>query len=383
MPFRVAGYSPQIIYPDVPLMDLETYEKATSRFIERLLDGFRGDIGIYRFGKISTPGVSDIDLLVTTRDADWKTLTLRARSIIGSTGLFRYLFIHEPVTVSESILPYLAQLHTLKNCHFLWGNWDPLAHMSLDDGQVSVRTMQHITWNSSIRIAALELDNGVIGLRRVLLLMNNLLHSTYSGNSLLAEPLPLTLTSEEIRTCILSASPWEQETLAKDYLRQVLAALDDVDEHLNQQFFSSSGVSASQLSLIVASRYRLIIPAHVTLQQGLRWYDRPLRNVQVVRVPAYLIVAVAALARSLGAEYLRLAEFYNLSVPESVLQAFDTRLFAEHLKQVSREAQKAGVNVDFYFPTPFSFHEPLPSPRKQFVRWARKTLLAQKLRKPL
>ena len=378
---RIATYQPRLIYPDVAQMGRDTYEKGLTCFIDRFLEGYSSEVAFYQFGEVETPGVSDIDLLMVVKDEDWKQARHKAQSIIDSSGLLSFLFTHQPVVVCESLVPCLPILHTLENCKYVQGTWDPLAQVPTAIEDEGTRLMRHVVWNSFMRVAALELDNRAIGLRRVLSLMHNLLITAHSGNKLLSQPVSLSLSTEQIRSRVLSASPMEQESLAKTHIRQIVGALNDVDNLLDQELGSKMGFNSTLSPLILASRHRFLVsPLTLTFPEeaGGRWYDRILGNVQVVQLPAYLLVLVAILAHRIGPQFPQFAAFRALSIPEEFLQRFDVTLFAKHLKEALQISELYGIK--YFSALPFAHRESTLSLKNQAMLQIRKKILSRRVR---
>lgn len=72
------------------------------------------------FGSVSYPSISDIDLFVCFKDKNFRKSKKELLKIIRTDELLNYLFIHDPLFVSESMLSYLPSLHTLYNLNFTY-----------------------------------------------------------------------------------------------------------------------------------------------------------------------------------------------------------------------------------------------------------------------
>lgn len=377
---RIATYQPRLIYPDIPQINLDTYEKGLSCFIDRFLEGYSGEIAFYQFGEIKTPGVSDIDLLMVVKDENWKQARHKAQSIINSSGLLSFLFIHEPVVACESLVPCLPFLHTFENCRYLQGTWDPLAQVSIEIQDENARFMRHVVWNSFMRIATLELENSSIGLRRALILMQNLLTSAHFGNLFLIEPISISLSTKRIRDEILSASLFEQESLAKANIKQIVAVLNEVDNSLDKEFQAKMEPSSTSPVFIMSSRGRFLISPLTCLDVAKsRWQDKFLKNLRIVLVPTYQIVFVAMLARAVGDRVPQIAAFRRLSISHEILQRFSVNLFAENFKSAYHIAESYDVNN--FLTMPFSHRESKLSLRKQVLQQFRRAILYRGLPK--
>ncbi|BAU63104.1 hypothetical protein STA3757_04600 [Stanieria sp. NIES-3757] len=232
-------YQPQCIYPDIPKINIDVYKRGLKRFIDSFVTENVGNIGFYQFGTIRNPGISDIDLLIIVEDQQWKKSIEISRHIIKSDGLLSFLFIHEPVIICKSLLPYIKFFHTLENCEYIQGTWNPIDTQKINlKVDRDMRLILHVVWNSFMRVAALELDSQNIGLRRVLILMHNLLSSAYNGNKLLNKPISISLSTKEIRNEILSASVEEQQSLTQRYIQEIIYILNKVDFHLDHELLT-------------------------------------------------------------------------------------------------------------------------------------------------
>ncbi len=350
---RCITYQPHCIYPDVPKIDLDVYEKSLRLFINRFLEDYTGNIAFYQFGKIRTPGVSDLDLLIIVEDEAWKKSRQKAQSLIKSDGLLYFLFAHEPVIVGESILPYLSFLHTLENCNYIQGTWEPLTAISTDFQDKSSSLMRHAMWNSFMRMAALELDNSNIGLRRTLVLMHNLLASAQNGTQFLSNSIPIPLSTEEIRSTILSAVPEKREFLARSYIKNILKILNDVDRSIDDELNISFSPLSS--SLPIALNNILLASYRSKLETKTSWVTKILseQNIKICQVPNYLIYMITMLAsqaerKILSLNYI-LQKFYNPSMEQKI----EVTQYLQNITKVINICDR--YEIDYFFPLPFAY----------------------------
>lgn len=86
----------------------EKYQEAISRAVE-IISKEKGVCGIYNFGKIRNPGISDADILVVFKDGQRCNLNLLSEL----KGNERYYFMHTQLGMPESLLKqvYNFQLH--------------------------------------------------------------------------------------------------------------------------------------------------------------------------------------------------------------------------------------------------------------------------------
>lgn len=378
---RISNYLPSLIYPDVPQISLDSYEEGLNLFIEHLLYDYSSGISIYKFGEIKTPGVSDIDLLIVTKDEDWIRLEERSRAIINSSGLLSFLFTHKPVVVGESLVSCLPALHTLENCVQIHGSRDPMAQVSTENQIEGTRIMRHVLWNSFIRIAALGMDNSAIGQRRALVLAHNLLNSAIYGNNLLSRPISIPLSTEEIRENVLSSQPQHQEPLLKSYIAQIVDTLNEVDSRLDIELESRTAYSPEpQSSILELGRQFIISPLTLDVSPNTpgRLSKRILKNVCVVLVPSYLVTLTSALANNIGSSHKVLAQFHMTSPPNNFSKTIDINPFAIRFAQAIAVSETSGVEC--FSDMPFDLHQTRPSLERQIIFGIRKKLLARQIR---
>jgi hypothetical protein len=104
-------------FTDIPrFVSPEIYSLAIKRMVERLKT-FPGVISIYQVGGVSTPGISDIDMLVVFQDG----IKMQANPIEKLSSADKYLFTHNLFGTSESLLSELEQYTYFANYRFLSG----------------------------------------------------------------------------------------------------------------------------------------------------------------------------------------------------------------------------------------------------------------------
>ena len=376
---RIANYQPRIIYPDVPYMDRDTYEVGLHQFIHEFLDNHDGQVAFYQFGEIRTPGVSDIDLLIVVQDGNWKQARREAKLLTRSSGLLSFLFPHEPLVVSESLVPYLPVFHTLENCRHIEGDWNPIGKAVPELQNRNFRLIRHAVWNSFMRIAALELDDSEIGLRRALALAHNLLTTAYRGNEFLSKPISCPFSTEMIREEVLSAPAVKQESLLKSYIAQIVDLLEEVDERLNREIATNLGYASAPTLLFPISSRRFLLSGSDTVEEiKAGWAERLLGSVQVIPVPMYLMVLVVQLAASVGDQFPDLVPFRCLSDEVNSLTQFALEAYTEQFRKALQLFQ--AQSVEYCFVRPFSYRRRDGSWRNRIIRRMRRYALRQQLR---
>lgn len=118
-------------YPHyVPLAE---YENAMSRMVEKL-SVQPGVISIYQIGSISTPGISDIDMLVVFEDG----IKCELNPLQDLSKSERYLFAHGLYGIFKTNF-FKAQRYTFfHNYNLLWGEQLPIVQSDLSEDDIQV-----------------------------------------------------------------------------------------------------------------------------------------------------------------------------------------------------------------------------------------------------
>lgn len=187
---------------DVPALSAADYERTLARFVEYVSD-LPGVQAVYRFGSLSHPGISDLDVLVVMAD-DVSSWTLQG--ILAATRIdpiTRFLFAHPPVVVPESALAEVRWVHPLSGLEPLWGR--VLDVPSPPEGvRRWLRVAEYVDFTFSVRSVLRSLEE--VGLRTLLLLMTSCVYSLRAASEISGVSMHL---------------PWEEHLLA---LREDVAA---------------------------------------------------------------------------------------------------------------------------------------------------------------
>ncbi len=352
----IADYLPLVVFPDVVQLEEKHYEQALKTFIHNCAEELSDDAAFYTFGKIRTPGVSDIDLLLVVRDEEWHKAYKITQSLITSSELFCYLFVHPPIIVSRSIIPHLFYIHSLYHCTYIYGEKDHLAEKDYFDDDVETRLIRHAVWASYMRIAALQLQGPRIGLRKALELMNILLTSALTGNDFLTNRLEINLSTDAIRNDVLSTPPADQEETIRHYIRRTVATLNQVDSLLDDELQERGALNGDREFYIPLSRQRSLISFRWPERKRVRGRETVTRDRQIlVPVPAYQVLFAAKLEADMseavsGLEVLRpYAKLLGSCAADQ--HSIQTHEYAEHIKETVRKCSDNAVM--YFFLTPF------------------------------
>jgi len=95
------------------------YNEVLSAYLNRI-SGDPSVISVYQAGTIAVPGVSDIDIIIIVKDSMPCSRDCRY-SIESLDDRSRYIFMHEPYVVNESLATYIRFLYPFTNLHCVWG----------------------------------------------------------------------------------------------------------------------------------------------------------------------------------------------------------------------------------------------------------------------
>ena len=102
---------------------VETYHQAVDFLLNRIIK-INGVVAVYQFGNITTPGISDIDLLVIFKD----NIFLDFNAFDNYPLKFRKLFTHDLDAMALSFCKRTSRYASWNNIQCLWGQDGLLGH---------------------------------------------------------------------------------------------------------------------------------------------------------------------------------------------------------------------------------------------------------------
>lgn len=103
----------------VPVQD---YDRCVDRYV-RAVRGREGVLAVYQMGGVSSPGLSDLDLIVvvdgTFRGHAYHDLSVRR--VLGEADAAPYLFIHDVMVIDVDSFRRLAFINYASDLRLLWG----------------------------------------------------------------------------------------------------------------------------------------------------------------------------------------------------------------------------------------------------------------------
>jgi hypothetical protein len=121
-------------FTDIPrFVAPEAYQQTIDRMVERLKT-FPGIISIYQVGGVSTPGISDIDLLVVFSD----DIKVQKNPIENLSSNDQYLFTHNLFGASESFVKKMEQYTFFGQYRLLHGTEQDIKQLQLNPEEENI-----------------------------------------------------------------------------------------------------------------------------------------------------------------------------------------------------------------------------------------------------
>ncbi len=294
------------IYRDVQPLTPAEYGRVLDRFVGYVseLPGVRA---VFRFGGLSHPGISDLDVLVVVSD-DADAWTLEGIPAAAQGGaLARYLFAHPPLVVPEGEVSRVRWVHTLYGLEQLWG--DPV---ELPPPPAEVRPWltlaEYVDFTFSVRSVLRSLEGGDVGLRGVLHLLTSCVHSLRLASDLLGQPIHAesekTVWRLRDRACEGTANVQE----VREAVAAVMGRLRQTDRALAEVLVRDGAVAPEPVRECVPwadGRYYLFAhplrDTNFTASLAGRWWWRELGvDPRVDVYPAFYLAQFSAYALSDG-----------------------------------------------------------------------------------
>lgn len=258
---------------------VEAYELAVQRMVERLatVSGVRC---IYQIGHVSTPGISDLDLLVVFED----DATCNVNPLHGLSCDDRYLFVHCPFAVTKSNFSE-AMTHTFFHNYQLRcgaSPVQPVANLAIREERL---LKQQIALEYLVRMwvsLSVELVYGVVKLR------NLFLHA----KALLYDCAFLDISSgdfvDSVQSIVSLRARWFQDRPRRRLLEKEVRRLYGALESALSRLFREHPFYLPPAAEHRLARHVLLVPGHeiqvvhrgMPLPAALGWLGRKYFNCQ-------------------------------------------------------------------------------------------------------
>ncbi len=207
---------PKSFLLDTQNLDISVYEKVIEEYVHRF-SRRKGVLWIGRFGAVTTPGASDIDLILVCEDEWCRVLALDSDEFVTQSPLHRYLFIHEVYVVPHSGVKYLSYFHSLNNLQSLWGDTTILNECEQPDN--TIRLLRAVLWATSDWSKTLQLcQQDFVSLRSLLIRSKSLVTAAIHNYRLIGNEASVEAATHRIeqeRQRIVRADPSDQGDLAR------------------------------------------------------------------------------------------------------------------------------------------------------------------------
>jgi len=128
----------KLIFTDYPrYVPYREYENAITRMVERLIR-YERIVSIYQIGSVSTPGISDIDILVVFDDG--VECSLNPTQNLSKTE--RNLFLHSLYGISKTHFHEAQKYTFFHNYNFLWGKELPIGKDTFPSKEIKTLKIQ-------------------------------------------------------------------------------------------------------------------------------------------------------------------------------------------------------------------------------------------------
>ncbi len=175
------------IHQDVLPLRREDYSSTLETYVGEV-SGTPGVLGVFQFGNVSHPGISDLDVLVVVSD-DVATPTLQR--VVAATrvnAISEYLFAHPPVVVPRSCASQVTYMHSLDQLHQLWGT--PVAvGRPAEDERVYLNLAEYVDFTFAVRTVLRASAGKEASLRWLLLLLASCVRSLRLASRITGQPL--------------------------------------------------------------------------------------------------------------------------------------------------------------------------------------------------
>jgi hypothetical protein len=377
---------------DIQNLDAPVYEKMVGEFVE-YFSRRKGTLWIGKLGSLSTPGISDIDLMLVCEDTHCRMLTHESEVFISQSPLHRYLFIHNVYVIPQHAVNYLFYFHPLDNLLTLWGDASILNECEQLD--VMMRLFRTVLWNS-IRwdrtLNYCQQDN--VSLRSLLMCSKSLVTAANHNYRLMGNSAPegkAKLRVEQGIQRILNTALNVQSNLAKALFWESVQILAKSDWDLNAWMIHEniSNENGNRKKSWLFEKHVIIFDNSYELQQ--ENFHQHFLGTHITHLPYFYYEIGSLIAQpyvyfepSLSRIWgTRLAEnFYNVNLMEAAENW--NRVFMGNVRESIRKGTQS-VALEIYKVYPFSVKKVRSTMRRLmsqilpdfFRRWHRTLIHSQ------
>tara|TARA_B110000879_G_C11119767_1_gene491226 strand:+ start:220 stop:1185 length:966 start_codon:yes stop_codon:yes gene_type:complete len=126
------------------------------------------------FGDASFPSISDLDVFICLKDDNFELQRKNIITFINEDEIRKYLFFHDPLILSESLLPYFKTFHTAYNLTFTFHE----NNIVIPNPKLGQLQLLNQIWTTYLMaICPGLLNNLKLGIRDKLLVLKNICQS--------------------------------------------------------------------------------------------------------------------------------------------------------------------------------------------------------------
>lgn len=250
---------PTQVVDDVKHLTTDSYLKVIEKYLEDVT-GYPGVCFVGQFGSMGSPGVSDIDLLVITRDEHFKAVRQRSKDIVQELPNGSYLFWHPVAVLPLSLVEAGNIIHFFDNIQVLWGDEAIVGQLMKPAFHLSV--INTIVWNSYFWSVVFRLGYGRRGLRFLLLVLGNIVKSISADYELLGrygKGRSFVKWGKEARSMVMAAASDNRPTLVVHYLEEALLRWLEADWELQKWWNHRVQRSSKDYSMLLSVKERIVL----------------------------------------------------------------------------------------------------------------------------
>ena len=247
--------SPKLIRDDTVHLSQHHYNDAIEEYLSLLpADGVKL---VAQFGSVTTPGASDLDLLVVTNNSVYPEIKSVSKKIVDQIEHGTYLFWHPPAILPKKAIDSATVLHTFDDLRPLRGEMSVIPQRTLSESGSILRT---VVWNSFVWRTLIASSYGVQSLRKLLLVLSNVAQSIKASCSLMDRDFGEHVAQwvkNDVRKAIMEAPSDDKINITVDTLQLLLRMWIQIEQRLQTQL-------ETRFELPRATFSRLVINPPVT-----------------------------------------------------------------------------------------------------------------------
>lgn len=213
----------------------DTYRTYIEKYI-RIAKKVKGVIAIYQMGSVSTPGISDIDLIVIVEQKfnPYEYQKLSVKNVFKEDSIANYLFIHDVIVIDSESFKDMEYINYSSNLKLLYGE-------ELSVNKVSEEEKKILGFAISIDFLIMRLHQfEYLNKNNIFLLRGNMVRaSSLRHTATIAKNLGLDFDTSILEETKKIRDNWfetKDENSLIEYYHNSITFFNDIVLHLNQYF---------------------------------------------------------------------------------------------------------------------------------------------------